>query len=121
MARPSNLIIGSIVIRVQNLERQSRFWCSALDLVERSDQSTDFKLLKPRSGIGPNVSLDLHKSEQPIPPRLHLDLYTESQEIEVARLEVLGAKRIYWEKQPKDSDFVIMEDPEGNRFCVVQK
>ena len=121
MAKPSNLIIGSIVIRVQNLERQSTFWCSALDLVERSEQSPDFKLLRPRSGVGPNVSLDLHKSKLQIPPRIHLDLYSDNQEIEVARLEALGAKRIYWEKQPNDSDYIIMEDPEGNRFCVVQK
>lgn len=121
MAIPPNLVIGSIVIRVEDLERQSRFWCGALDLVERKDQSTDFKLLTPRSGIGPNVSLDLHKSERPIPPRIHLDLYTDHQENEVARLEGLGANRIYWEKQPKDSDFIIMEDPEGNRFCIIQK
>ena len=106
---------------MENLERQSKFWCAALDLSERIDNSTDFKLLAPRSGIGPNISLDLQKSERIIPPRIHLDLYSDNQEIEVARLEKLGAKRFNWENQPKDSDFVIMEDPEGNRFCVIQK
>lgn len=116
-----SISIGSIVIRVQDLKKQSAFWCAALDLVEREDDVIDFKLLMPRSGIGPNISLDLQKSERVLPPRLHLDLYTSNQEEEVARLEKLGATRIHWDKQPTESDFVIMEDPEGNRFCIIQK
>jgi len=26
---------------------------------------------------------------------------------------------VHWSKRPPDADYVIMEDPEGNRFCVV--
>lgn len=54
-----------------------------------------------------------------LPPRIHLDLYTSAQAAEVARLETLGARRVHWSKRPPDADYVIMEDPEGNRFCVV--
>ena len=54
-----------------------------------------------------------------IPPRLHLDLYTEDQAAEVERLIALGATEIHWDKRPADADFVILADPEGNRFCVV--
>ncbi|WP_317983415.1 VOC family protein [Microbacterium hominis] len=53
------------------------------------------------------------------PPRIHLDLYAQDQDAEVARLESLGARRVVWDRQPADADYVIMEDPEGNRFCVV--
>lgn len=35
------------------------------------------------------------------------------------RLLSLGATRIEWSKQPADADYVIMADPEGNRFCVI--
>ena len=45
----------------------------------------------------------------------------DDQESEVARLESPGATRVEWSKRPADADYVIMEDPEGNRFCVVQK
>lgn len=38
----------------------------------------------------------------------------------MARLETLGARRVHWSKRPPDADYVIMEDPEGNRFCVVR-
>jgi Glyoxalase-like domain len=52
--------------------------------------------------------------------RLHLDLYTSDQESEVERLIKLGAKRYPWKYQP-DDDFIKLEDPDGNDFCVVQK
>ena len=54
-----------------------------------------------------------------LPPRLHLDLYAEDQAAEVARLRRLGARLVPWDKRPDDADYVIMEDPEGNRFCVI--
>jgi predicted enzyme related to lactoylglutathione lyase len=58
-------------------------------------------------------------SSAQLPPRIHLDLYTEDQEREVERLTALGATEVHWEKRPADADYVILEDPEGNRFCVV--
>lgn len=27
--------------------------------------------------------------------------------------------RVEWAKRPPDADYVILEDPEGTRFCVV--
>lgn len=50
---------------------------------------------------------------------LHLDLYTDDQAGEVERLIQIGAKRYPWRYRPGD-DFVVLEDPDGNLFCVVQ-
>jgi hypothetical protein len=55
----------------------------------------------------------------PIPPRIHLDLYADDQSAEVARLIGLGASEVYWDKRPAHADYVILADPEGNRFCVI--
>ena len=45
--------------------------------------------------------------------RLHLDLTTEDRQAEVGRLVELGARHV------RDADgFVVLEDPEGNRFCL---
>lgn len=30
-----------------------------------------------------------------------------------------GATEIHWSKRPPDADYVILADPEGNRFCVL--
>ncbi len=113
--------VGSIVIRVDDLERQKAFWTAALDYVPREGDADDWALLRPRSGGGPNVSLDRMRSRLQIPPRIHLDLYADDQAAEVERLKGLGATEVHWDKRPPDADYVIMADPEGNRFCVINK
>ena len=110
--------VGSIVIRVDDLHRQADFWSAALDY-ERGEDRGDFMILRPRGGSGPNVSLDRVRSEVHVPPRIHLDLYTEDQAGEVARLVAHGATEIHWDRRPPDADYVILADPEGNRFCVI--
>ena len=112
--------VGSIVIRVDDLQRQAAFWAAALDYVPRDGPTDDdFILLHPRAGGGPNISLDRVNSTVHIPPRIHLDLYAEDQRAEVERLIGLGASEVHWDKRPADADYVILADPEGNRFCVV--
>ena len=113
------LRIGSIVLRVDDLERQTAFWEAALGYVRRDETSDDFVLLRPRDGVGPNLSLDLARSTVQLPPRIHLDLYAEDQAGEVERLKALGATEVQWDKRPPDADYVILADPEGNRFCVI--
>jgi predicted enzyme related to lactoylglutathione lyase len=114
--------VGSIVIRVDDLQRQVDFWAAALNYVPRGPERGDddgFVLLHPKQGDGPNVSLDRVHSTVHVPPRIHLDLYAEDQAAEVERLKGLGATEIHWDKRPADADYVIMADPEGNRFCVI--
>ncbi|MEQ6898852.1 VOC family protein [Microbacterium sp. KR10-403] len=113
------LIVGAVVIRVSDLDRQIAFWTDALDYVARQPIDDDFALLRPRAGEGPAVSLDAHPSDRVLPPRIHLDLYAEDQRAEVDRLTTLGAREIHWDRRPADADYIIMEDPEGNRFCVI--
>jgi catechol 2,3-dioxygenase-like lactoylglutathione lyase family enzyme len=111
--------IGSIVLRVDDLQRQTEFWAAALDYVPRAENSDDFVLMRPRDGAGPNLSLDRVRSTLQIPPRIHLDLYADDQAGEVRRLIALGATEVHWDKRPPDADYVILADPEGNRFCVI--
>ncbi len=115
----SMIRVGSIVLRVDDLARQTQFWAAALDYVPREETSADFVLLRPRDGVGPNLSLDRVHSTVQVPPRIHLDLYAEDQAGEVRRLIALGASEVHWDKRPPDADYVILADPEGNRFCVV--
>jgi catechol 2,3-dioxygenase-like lactoylglutathione lyase family enzyme len=111
--------VGSIVLRVDDLSRQRQFWTAALDYVPRRETSDDFALLRPRNGVGPNLSLDRVRSTVQVPPRIHLDLYADDQAGEVKRLIALGATEVHWDKRPADADYIILADPEGNRFCVV--
>jgi predicted enzyme related to lactoylglutathione lyase len=115
----ARLTVGSIVIRVDDLAKQMDFWSHALDYTHRDEPEDDWVVLRPRTGHGPNISLDLRRSEVHLPPRIHLDLYALDQDAEVDRLLALGATRVEWNRPP-DADFVTLADPEGNRFDVVQ-
>lgn len=117
--RTTGLTVGSIVIRVDDLRVQMAFWSEALDYTAREEPEEDWVVLQPRTGPGPNISLDLRRSEVHLPPRIHLDLYALDQTAEVERLLALGATRVEWNR-PADADFVTLADPEGNRFDVVQ-
>ena len=115
------LKLVSIVIRVTDLPAQSAFWRAALDYVERDPADDDWVVLKPRDADAPCIALDAHHSERVLPPRIHLDIYAEDQDAEVHRLLDLGAREVHWDGRPADADYVIMEDPEGNRFCIVDR
>ena len=68
--------------------------------------------------------MSLDKVPKPFEPigktsRVHLDLYTNDQEGEVERLVNIGATR-YPRRYSPDEDFIVLQDPDDNRFCVVQ-
>ena len=113
--------IGAVVIRVDDLERQAGFWQQALGYERRVEDSDDFVHLYPADGDGVRISLDRLGSERQVPPRTHLDLYADDQSAEIARLVGLGATEIPWDNKPDSADYVVLEDPEGNRFCVIDK
>lgn len=46
--------VGSIVLRVDDLQLQTDFWAAALDYVRRESDSDDFVLLRPAAGIALN-------------------------------------------------------------------
>jgi catechol 2,3-dioxygenase-like lactoylglutathione lyase family enzyme len=112
--------IGSIVVNVGDLPRAMAFWAAALDFEPRYDPEPDWVILQPRDGIGPNLSLNLGESRPEPFPHIHLDLYAQDQAAEVERLLGLGARRVQdWPYPDEEHDFVVLEDPDGNRFCVI--
>ncbi|MFF4242488.1 VOC family protein [Actinomadura geliboluensis] len=117
------LRLGFPVIGVTDIPRAVAFWTSALDLVAVSEwENPGWRTLNHADGSG--RALGLMHSESPVEahPRLHLDLFvdtTDEQESEVERLIGLGATRVDWDLYPPDPDFVVLADPDGNRFCVV--
>ncbi len=113
------LTIGNIVLRVDDLDTEATFWAAALGYERRPVESDDFAQVVAPDHSGPSISFDKYRGADRVPPRIHLDLFAADQAAEIARLEGLGARQVPWSKRPADADYVIMEDPEGNRFCVV--
>ncbi len=111
--------IGSIVIDCKDFSKMMRFWREALHYVPREPSKGGWVVLKDPEGKGPNISVNRDPEVPAGRNRLHLDLYTDDQEGEVRRLLTLGAT-LHRVREPGE-DFVVLADPEGNLFCVVEK
>lgn len=116
------LSVGSVVIGVSDVPRAAAFWTEALGYVPRDEPEDDWVVLVPADGAGVRLSLGLSVTPVQEHPRIHLDLYAgdaADQAAEVERLVSLGARRVAWDHYPDDADFVVLADPDGNRFCVI--
>lgn len=109
--------IGSVVHNAAEVAAAAGFWEKALGYRRREGSDERWALLEAPPGRGPNLALDMND-------RTHLDLYVEEHETQAAvveRLVRLGARRVEDWPYPPDADFVVLEDPAGNLFCVVDK
>jgi catechol 2,3-dioxygenase-like lactoylglutathione lyase family enzyme len=127
------LRIGAVVIHVNDARRASEFWSQALGFAySGGGYSADRTPVLVPAGAGPGagagtgadpaadpagaVAVGLDESDG-----THLDLYTDSaaeQRAEVERLISLGASPVDW-TYPEDARWVVLADPEGNHFCVI--
>ena len=114
--------IGSVAIDCINFDEMLAFWQEALHYVPRNPAKGGWVVLRDPAGGNTNVSLNQVQPSEKLTGRnwLHFDLYTDNQKGEVERLVKLGAKRHPQEYDP-DDDFIVLEDPDGNLFCVVDK
>ncbi len=117
------LNIGVVVLGVSDVRRAAAFWCEALGYETREDGFGGWSMvLVPPGDSGTLIALQRSETPPQDHPRLHLDLHVgdaAEQEAEAARLEALGAERVDWDSYPDDPDFVVLADPDGNRFCIV--
>jgi catechol 2,3-dioxygenase-like lactoylglutathione lyase family enzyme len=105
------LRLGAVVLNVDDVGRAREFWTRALG---HAPQAQNPAFLLPPPGDAPRLHLDEDD-------RTHLDLWVDSaaeQQAEVERLVGLGARRVEWD-YPEDADFVVLADPVGTVFCVV--
>ena len=102
------------------MRRAVDFWCAALGYRQReAEMDPRFVMLVHPEGARLPVSLQLADAPPREPVRVHLDLYTSEQDRHVERLVGLGATRVTDWPYPDDPDFVVLRDPDGNEFCVI--
>jgi hypothetical protein len=103
------------------------FWAAALGYVRRPPRwdGDEWIVLEPPAGSGgAAIAMDYSESRVEERPRIHLDLSAGPGGLpaEVERLVALGASRVDWPHRagPGEPEFVVLADPEGNRFCVAE-
>jgi hypothetical protein len=104
--------LGNIVIDCQtdDLLSDAQFWSAALGypLPQDLDETGRFiQLVTPPGEVQVIIQRVRHEA------RAHLDIETDSIDLEVTRLERLGATVV----SPNDG-WVVMQAPTGHRFCV---
>ena len=117
------LRIGTVVLGAEDVDRAAAFWSAVFgyEVVRFPDSDDDFTILVPPDRVGTRIAVP--RSAPPVlqPPRVHLYLVFDppaAQMAEADRLVGLGATQVPWD-YPSDSDFVVLADTEGNRFCIV--
>src|SRR5260221_11638149 len=99
--------IGSTVVNCADLETMTDFWSQALGLTPSSrEPGDDFRVLR-----GERVNMSLQLADTPVSARdhMHLDLYSDDPETQVARLVGLGARLGRASREP--GAVVALRDP----------
>jgi predicted enzyme related to lactoylglutathione lyase len=118
------LRIQAIDVDARDSTALARFWAEALGWqVIDVDEDGEVVLGPPdgseEEGIVPDLLFLPVPEAKSVKNRLHLDLRPANQAAEVDRLEQLGATRVSV-GQESDVSWVVMADPEGNEFCVLE-
>ncbi len=99
------------------------FWEEALGW-RRTHEEPDEVVLEPpagspEDGLVPDLLFLKVPESKTVKNRLHLDLRPVDQGREVERLVSLGASRVSVGQTP-EATWVVLADPEGNEFCVLE-
>lgn len=116
------LRLGFPVVGVADLGRAAAFWATALHLTVSDEWASENWRTLINSAGDRMLGLMVSASPPEARPRLHLDLLvdtTAEQDAEVRRLVGLGATVPGWDSYPAEPDFVVLADPDRNRFCIV--
>ena len=107
-----------LVLDCAEPKKLADFWREALDYRDYYTD-TNVAVLVPKEGIASPLVLQGVPEPKAGKNRMHVDIVTEDVEVEVERLEALGARRLHDDVRSFGPvRWVTMADPENNEFCV---
>jgi hypothetical protein len=95
-----------------DLDSAARFWSGALGFAAEAAASAREAPYRALATPPDHPHIEVQRVAHP--SRVHLDIESDDVEAEVRRLERLGARRL-----ERVCDWVVMQAPTGQRFCVV--
>lgn len=112
-----SLVWEQTIIDAVDPEALGRWWCEVLGWVVVNADPAEFEI---RASIDrtPGLLFEPVDETKSTKNRLHLDVRPDDQVSEVDRLERLGAVRA--DIGQGEQTWVVLLDPEGNEFCVLQ-
>jgi predicted enzyme related to lactoylglutathione lyase len=118
------LTLSNVTIDCDDALVVATFWSAALGrpLATDPEPSSEFACIggvEHQHDGGPNWLFWHVPEKRVVKNRVHVDLTAPDVEAEIARLVGLGATRVE-DKDEFGSQWSIMQDPEGNEFCVTR-
>lgn len=122
------LELGWVTVDCKDARAVARFWEQVLGYERTHDPKPDDDdvevEISPPGGGGPKLLFLEVDEDKVVKNRLHFDLRPAPGEQfdEVARVESLGGRRvdIGQGELREDMTWIVMADPEGNEFCILQ-
>jgi catechol 2,3-dioxygenase-like lactoylglutathione lyase family enzyme len=111
----------ALCIDASDPPRLARFWAGVLGW-NLSDEPHNGVILLPGDDTGFDIHFHPTQAKKSGPNQMHFDLTStslENQQQTVARSLSLGAQHIDVGQRPEDPH-VVLADPEGNEYCVIQ-
>lgn len=115
--------ISELVLECREPQRLAEFWCEVLGFTVLGAEADGSIEIGPAAGFGgPQPTIILSPTSHPDPHRgrLHFDLSpaTGSRAAEVERILAAGGRPADV-GQTGDEPWTVLQDPEGNVFCVL--
>ncbi|MFI6946219.1 VOC family protein [Streptomyces sp. NPDC050422] len=107
----------SIVVDTHDLPSLARFWCGVLDWEVLFEAEDEIVIGADKDAL-PGITFVPVPESKKTKNRLHIDLAPDDMGVEVERIIGLGARRSDVGRRA-DASWVVLEDPEGNEFCVL--
>ena len=106
-----------LVLDCADPDKLAAFWSEAIGYTTLGGAGS-YVVLVDDGGQQPKLLLQRVDEPKSGKNRMHFDIETPDVDGEVARLEQLGAQRVEGPMAEHGSRWVVMNDPEGNEFCV---
>ncbi len=106
--------IKNLTVDCEDALAVARFWAAALGSNVDEESTPEKAYVEAAGWGGPNIWFRGRRGPKASPNRMHVDLRPmTTMDEEVSRLVGLGATVV-----ERFDDIVVMQDPEGNEFCV---
>ncbi|WP_378741514.1 VOC family protein [Nocardia brasiliensis] len=117
--------ISEIVIDAADPRALARFWAEVLGYEELDADDESVEIGPPGVGFGgPQPTLIFSRTSDPrvakLPLHLDVNATDRDQDAELERLLALGARHADV-GQTGDESWYVLNDPEGNQFCLLRK
>ncbi|MDO8307861.1 MAG: VOC family protein [Actinomycetota bacterium] len=118
------LTVESLTVDAADPARLAAFWAALLGWTvhvgaEGEADEGEVWIEAPRPASSPDILFLPSTDQRPGKNRLHLDLRPDDRDAQVERALELGAAPVDIGQSGEES-WVVLADPEGNEFCILQ-